>query len=142
MKCKDAMKRWVISVSPHDPIFLAAERMMQHGVGFLPVCGADNRPIGAITDRDIAIRAVAHRRSSSTAVEEVMSGDVLCLHEESELSRAEDLMMDHCKARIICTDDDGCVSGVISLSDVPSFENARKSGEVFARVAQREAQTF
>ncbi|MDP2344119.1 MAG: CBS domain-containing protein [Deltaproteobacteria bacterium] len=134
------MKRWVISVFPGDSILLAAERMLQHDVGFLPVCGSDNRPIGAITDRDIAVRAVAKGLSAQTRVSEVMTAEVLCLHHESELRAAEQMMMDHGKARIICIDDDGCVSGVISLSDLPNFENARKSGEVFAKVSEREAQ--
>ena len=141
MNVSDAMTRDVQIANPDQTIQQAAKLMAAIDSGALPV-GEKDKLVGIITDRDIAIRAVAHRRSSSTAVEEVMSGDVLCLHEESELARAEELMMDHCKARIICTDDDGCVSGVISLSDVPSFETARKSGEVFARVTQREAQTF
>ena len=140
MKCKDAMKRWVISVSPTDSILLAAERMLQHDVGFLPVVGEDNRPIGAITDRDIAVRAVARGQPTSNRVADVMSNDVLCVHQDSDLRAAEQLMMDHSKARIMCIDDDGCVSGVISLSDLPNFENARKSGEVFAKVSERESQ--
>ena len=140
MKCKDAMKRWVISVAPNDSILRAAERMLQHDVGFLPVCGDDSRPIGAITDRDIAIRAVARGKPPSTPVAEVMSAEVLCLHEDAELRAAEQMMMDHGKGRIMCIDGDGCLCGVISLSDLPNFESARKSGEIFAKVSEREAQ--
>ncbi len=139
MKCKDVMKKWVVSVGPDDIVQLAAMKMREHGVGFLPVCGADHKAIGVITDRDIAIRAVAEGKAASTKVAAVMTADAVFVSIDDELSVAEDLMMRRQKSRILCTDASGAVSGVISLSDLPGFESTRKSGAVFAKVAEREA---
>ena len=138
MKCKDVMKKWVVSVSPDDIIQLAAMKMRDHGIGFLPVCTLDNHCVGVITDRDIAIRAVAEDQPATTKVAAVMSVETVTVDKNEELSAAEDLMMRRHKARILCTDDDG-VCGVISLSDIPGYESARRSGAVFGRVAEREA---
>jgi CBS domain-containing protein len=133
------MKKWVVFVSPDDVVQLAAVKMREHGVGFLPVCGVDNKPVGVITDRDIAIRAVAEGKPANTKVSAVMTADAVFVSDEDDLSAAEDLMVRRQKSRIMCTDDNGGVSGVISLSDLPGFESARKSGAVFAKVAEREA---
>ena len=139
MKCKDVMKKWVVSVSPDDVIQLAAVKMREHGVGFLPVCGLDNKPVGVITDRDIAIRAVAEGKPASTKVAAVMTAEAVHVSVDDDLSAAEDLMMRRQKSRIMCTDDNGGVAGVISLSDLPGYESTRKSGAVFAKIAERES---
>lgn len=49
-------------VSESDSLLTAAQRMRDLGVGSLPVCGADDRLHGIITDRDITVRCVAEGR--------------------------------------------------------------------------------
>ncbi len=135
-KCRDAMQMGVVFVIPDDDIQHAATKMRVHDIGFLPVCGSDHRPIGAVTDRDIAIRAVAEDKGSSTAVAEVMTMDAVCVSADASLAVAEALMMRTQKSRIMCVDDDGYLCGVISLSDLPGLESPRKSGAVFAKVTE------
>lgn len=47
--------------------------MVEHDCGEIPVVDGQRKPVGVITDRDIACRAVAEGRDANTAVREVMS---------------------------------------------------------------------
>jgi CBS domain-containing protein len=140
MKCHDVMKQDPVRANPTDSVQMAAESMRQFNVGFLPVVGPNEIPMGALTDRDIAMRVIAENKLSTTTVLDVMTRDCVTVREGSELSVAEDLMVTHQIARVmVVDDDDGHLKGVISLSDIPANESGRVFGAVFARVAEREA---
>ena len=141
MKCQDAMKRTVVTVGADDSISLAAKKMRDADIGFLPVIDSEGDPMGVITDRDIAVRAVAFDKDTQTRVKDVMTNEIVCVSADADLTEAEDLMVRHQKSRIVCTDDDGRVIGVISLSDIPTHESARRAGAVFSRITEREAHT-
>src|SRR5881394_111224 len=53
MKCQDIMSRNLETLTERDTIGRAARLMATTGVGFLPVCDADLRVIGVVTDRDL-----------------------------------------------------------------------------------------
>jgi CBS domain-containing protein len=59
MQCQQVMKQDVEFVTPEDNIHTAARKMRDKGVGFLPVCDENGKPVGTLTDRDIAIRVAA-----------------------------------------------------------------------------------
>jgi CBS domain-containing protein len=76
MKVSDAMSRDVQVASPTQTIRDAARIMAEIDAGVLPV-GDNDRLVGVITDRDIAIRAVAEGKAPTTKVRDVMSAEVL-----------------------------------------------------------------
>ena len=84
MKISKCMTRDVQLASPTQSIQDAAKMMAEIDAGSLPV-GQDNRLVGMITDRDIAIRAVAEGKSPDTPVREVMSQEVLYCFDDQEL---------------------------------------------------------
>src|SRR5215469_8759356 len=57
MRVAEIMTRDVEIVNPDDTLQTAAKMMGEINAGALPV-GANNRLVGMITDRDIAVRAV------------------------------------------------------------------------------------
>jgi predicted transcriptional regulator len=69
---KDLMSPDVQVISPDATIREAAEHMREGDFGMMPV-GEDDRMIGTISDRDIAIRAVAEGKDAGTKVRDVMS---------------------------------------------------------------------
>ena len=73
MRCEDIMKRDVECIDPTQPVQEAARRMRDANVGFLPVCDSSKKVLGAITDRDIAIRIVAEGRPPTTTAADVMT---------------------------------------------------------------------
>ena len=77
-------ERWVDIAAPHETIQQAAERMHQHTVGALVIVGNGNVPVGIVTDRDLVIRGVAHRRDADTTrLSDVMSTPVTTVLEDS-----------------------------------------------------------
>jgi CBS domain-containing protein len=137
MKCKDIMKTDVESISPPSSIQKAAMLMRAQNVGFLPVCEAGLRIVGAVTDRDIAIRAVAEGLPASTPVSELMSRDIVACQVDDDLDQARILMAQHRKSRIVCVNREGRLEGVISLSDIAQLDE--ESGlETLRSVSSRE----
>ena len=68
MQCKQIMNQNVQFVRGDDEVGSAAETMRNAEIGFLPVCDLENNKIvGTLTDRDIAIRLVAERKEPSYA---------------------------------------------------------------------------
>ena len=72
MKVREAMTRDVQLVKPEQPISEAAKLMAKLDIGALPV-EENDRLVGMITDRDIAVRAVAAGRGPDTPIRDVMS---------------------------------------------------------------------
>lgn len=139
-KCVDVMKREVAHVGPDDQVLRAAQLMRDRDVGFLPVCQADGKIVGVITDRDLAVRVVADRLDPTTAVRQVMNREVVACAADDDLTRAEDLMAKHRKSRLAVCDADDRVIGVISLSDVAKREDRPEAaGTTLRHVSAREA---
>src|SRR4030095_16206249 len=123
MLCETLMKSSVECVTPDESVVSAARLMRDGNFGFLPVCEEySGRVLGAITDRDIALRLVAERRPLWTRVEDVMTRDVIAGRPEEELEAAEELMAENQVSRIMCIDEDEQVAGVISLSDIAQLD--------------------
>src|SRR5436190_24221500 len=123
MRCDQVMKRLVHFVSPADSLRAAAQMMRDKDVGFLVVCDHEDAVIGVITDRDIVLRAAADDRAmSATRVETAMSPDVITVRPAQDVADAEALMRDQHKSRMVVTDDDGTLRGVLSLSDIAQYE--------------------
>ena len=139
MRCEEIMKRDVECVESADPVQVAARRMRDANVGFLPVCDSSRKVLGAITDRDIALRIVADGRPPTIAVGDVMSREVVACRPGDDVRLAEQLMGKHHKSRMICTDEEWRLLGVISLSDIAQVEEASRASETMKQVTEREA---
>ena len=88
---KDVMSRSVHLVSPDATLKEAAALMRDKGFGMLPVSEND-RMIGTITDRDIAIRGVAEGKTAETTVREVMTKDLVWAYEEETVEQGASKM--------------------------------------------------
>lgn len=140
MQCLQVMKHDFESVGPSDNVHTAARRMRDRGIGFLPVVDEDRRPIGTLTDRDIAVRVAAEdSRPSNVGVREVMTTELVFCKPTDDLRVAEERMAESRKSRIICCDDAGRIVGVISLSDViEREEDDRLAAYTMRLIAGRE----
>jgi CBS domain-containing protein len=138
MLCEQLMKQLVECVSPKDTVRDAAQRMRSMNIGFLPVCDDERRVLGTVTDRDIALRIVAANKPSSTPIEEIMTREVVACRPGDSVTQARHVMGEHQKSRLLCTDEDGHLVGVISLSDLAESEPAG-AARTLREVALREA---
>lgn len=117
-----------------DTIRDAAKTMKEENVGFLPVCDPDEKPIGALTDRDITIRAVAEGRSLDDDVTTVMTRDVIGCRVGDDLKDVEQKMRDHQTSRVMVCDEGGKLRGVVSLQDIAESESEHETGQTLQQV--------
>ncbi|MBI2892351.1 MAG: CBS domain-containing protein [Deltaproteobacteria bacterium] len=143
MRCEEIMKTNVECLKQEDNVQLASQRMRDANVGFLPVCDANRKVIGTLTDRDIVLRCcTGDRLPSAVKVSEAMTREVISCRPQDDIHKAEELMAKHHKSRIIVTDDQGIIQGVISLSDIAQREDPKQTGQTMRQVSSREARTY
>lgn len=118
MLCRDAMTEKVESLRVNHTVQDAARRMREAKVGFLPICDDSGRVVGTVTDRDLTVRALAEGRDATTRVGDLMSRDIVACRPSDDIRIAQDLMARRHKARIVCTEADGRLVGVLGLSDL------------------------
>ncbi len=138
MRCEQIMKKDVECISPRDSVQEAAARMRDDGIGFLPVCDQSRKVLGTVTDRDIAIRVVAANKLGSTAIEDVMTHEVIACWPSDDIRDVERTMARDHKSRIMCVDDGGRLLGVISLSDIAQHDTQDRASETLRGVSERE----
>ena len=117
MKVREAMTGNVRLTSPDRSIREAAQMMIDQDIGALPV-GEDDRLVGMITDRDIAVRAVAQGLGPDTKIRDVMSEDVLYCFEDEDLDDAAQNMGDIKVRRLPVLNRDKRLVGIISISEI------------------------
>jgi CBS domain-containing protein len=137
MKVRDVMTHEVECVGPQATLQEAAARMKSLDVGPIPVCEAD-RVIGILTDRDIVVRAVAEGRDArSTRVQEVMTRDLVCAHEDDDVKDAARLMKEHQVRRVIVLTRDNRLAGIVSTKDIAVDTGDKKlAGDVLEKVSE------
>ena len=137
MLLRDVMTRHVEEIPPQASLQDAAEKMKSLDVGALPVCEND-KLIGMLTDRDIAIRSVAAGKDpKNTCVSDAMTGDVCWCYEDEDVQKAIRLMEDRQIRRLVVMDHDKHAVGIVSLGDLATrIRNDRLSGEVLERVSE------
>ena len=135
MKVCDCMSRDVQIASPTQSIRDAAKMMAEIDAGVLPV-GENDRLVGVITDRDIAIRAVAEGKAPTTKVGDVMSHEVLYCFEDEEVEAIAQNMAEMKVRRMPVVNRDKRLVGIISLGDVARTEDARTTGRAVSEISE------
>ncbi len=140
MLCKEIMKSEVECYRTTDSVMEIARRMREVNIGFVPICDKDGHPLGTLTDRDIAVRVAAEdKKASRVHAGEVMTHETVTCREGDDVERAEELMAEHHKSRIMVVDDHDHLVGVISVSDLIADESDAKAVATVRRIAEREA---
>ena len=104
--------------APSTSIVEAARRMRDEDVGALPV-GEDDRLVGMVTDRDIAVRGVAEGKApDDCAVRDVMSDGIYWCYDDEDAERAAEVMAEHKVRRLPIVNRDKRLVGVVSLADL------------------------
>jgi CBS domain-containing protein len=117
-----------------DSVLECARLMKEGSIGFVPVCSDDGRPIGAVTDRDLALRVLAEGRSADEPISAFMTKDVIACRVGDDVKEAERLMREHRKSRVMVCDEGGRLVGVMSLQDLAETESDEETGETLQQV--------
>jgi CBS domain-containing protein len=134
MKVREAMTADVRLVNPTQTLREAARLMADCDIGSLPV-GDNDRLIGVITDRDIAVRAVADGRGPDTPIDEVMSREVKYCFDDEDLDAVADNMGQIQVRRLPVVNRDKRLVGIVSLGDVAACGKPAKTGKAVAGIS-------
>ena len=117
MKVRDCMTRQVLTTTPQESLQTAAKLMLESDIGFIPVEDGE-RLVGMLTDRDIAVRAVARGLGPETRVRDVMTAQVLYCFEDADIDDVADNMADIQVRRLPVVDGDKRLVGIITTGDL------------------------
>ena len=135
MKVSEAMTRDVRVANPDQSIREAAQMMVDLDAGALPV-GAEDRLIGMITDRDIAIRGVAKGRTPDTPVRDVMTADVKYCFEDEEIEDVARNMADIQVRRLPVVNREKRLVGIIAIADLAANEDMEVVGAAVSGISE------
>jgi len=128
MRVSEAMTRGVKLCTPGQTIREVARTMAEIDAGAMPV-GEGDRLVGMITDRDIAVRAVAQGKGPDTPVREVMSAEgLMYCYEDEELDHVAKNMGEIQVRRLPVLDRNKRLVGIVSLADIAQSAGVRPAG--------------
>jgi CBS domain-containing protein len=134
MLVRDVMAKSTTGLEPTTPIVEAARLMASHKMGILPVLDGKN-VVGVVTDRDIAVRAVAQGLDLQSSVDQIMSRDVSVCQDTLPVGFALDQMEREQRRRLPVMSADGKVVGLVSLADAARhYDDMLKVIRVFNHV--------
>jgi len=135
MNIGDVMTRDVRLTSPQQSIHKAARTMADIGSGILPVREND-RLVGIITDRDIAIRAVAAGKGPDTAVRDVMTEDIRYCFEDDDIGDVAASMAKLKVRRLPVLSRDKRLVGIVSIGDIAVATGPEPAGAVVEAISR------
>ena len=117
MRLREFMQSPVYACAPTSTLSMAAREMEAHNVGCLVVTDEDEKIVGIVTDRDLAL-CFAHRRTASTTVEEIMSRHVVTIPDDADIDQAAAVMDGRGVRRLPVADVRGRAIGMVCLDDL------------------------
>src|SRR6516165_6484517 len=135
MQVSEAMTNDVRIASPNQTIRDAARLMAQIDAGVLPV-GENDRLVGMITDRDIAIRAIGADKGPQTPIREIMSKEVMYCFDDDELDDIVQNMADIKVRRLPVLDHNKRLVGILSLGDIALTDGAGSAGSALCGISE------
>ena len=123
MKLKELMTKQVLTVHPEEQVSVAARIMARNNIGSIPVCDAQGRLCGLVTDRDLVVRCMAAEGMQRMKVRDVMTGNVITAVPEMDAAMAAHLMGRR-QIRRLPVVENGKLCGMVSLGDLASREES------------------
>ena len=137
MQIREVMTSDVRLVDPKTTLKDAAQMMREGDFGLLPI-GENDRLVGTITDRDIAIRAVANGKDpNSTTVRDAMSQGIFYCFEDQSVDEVAAMMGDKQVRRMPVLDRDKRLVGIVALGDLATRRGADDdAGEALSDISR------
>ncbi len=107
----------IVTADPDTPVATVVATLAERNVGSV-VVAEDDRPVGIVTDRHIALALEERPDLTERAVEEIMTENPVTVGRDTDLFDAIRTLRDHEVRRVPVVDDDGRLSGILSLDDV------------------------
>jgi CBS domain-containing protein len=133
-KAADIMHRGAECIGENETLDMAAGKMRDLRVGALPICGADDRLHGIVTDRDIVVRCIAEGHDPRTTMaRELAQGTPIWVDVQADENEVLRLMEQH-KIRRLPVIENHRLVGMISEADVVNHLGEHKVGEFTSEI--------
>ncbi|ACO04251.1 MAG TPA: CBS domain-containing protein [Persephonella sp.] len=116
MGIKNVARKEVITASPDTPVKDVAKLMRDKNVGSVVIV-ENNRPVGIVTDRDIAIRVLGNDQPAEIPVKNIMTENPVTLKEDEGIFEALERVKDVGVRRFPVVDNDGNLTGIVTIDD-------------------------
>lgn len=116
MPVSDLARNEPVTAAPDEPLQQLASTMRDERIGSV-IVEQDGEPVGIVTDRDIAVRAVADGGADGRTASDVMTEEPCCVDGDTGLLELTQEMCDNAVRRIPVMED-GELSGIITFDDV------------------------
>lgn len=111
------LARKAVTSEPHEPLCVAARLMEQENVGAIVVVERD-RPVGILTDRDLALAVCLHRADPRDSIQSRMTCPVDTIREDQGVYNATQKMTELAVRRLPVVDKHGRLVGIVSVDDL------------------------
>jgi len=120
MKLNEIFTRSVVTARPEDTLATIALKMQEHNIGTIVIV-KERRPVGIVTDRDLALALGAQGFSPQSQVQKVMTLHVLAIPEDTGVYSATRFMRERKVRRLPIVDREDRLVGIVTLDDLLSF---------------------
>jgi CBS domain-containing protein len=117
MKLGSLFTNEVVTAKPADSLATVAKLMEEHNVGTV-VLAEGQRPVGIVTDRDLALALGVQGHSPQVPVQEVMTCPITTMGHHEGIFKATQHMQENAIRRLVVVDDVGRLVGLVSLDDL------------------------
>jgi CBS domain-containing protein len=133
---RDVMTSEPRTIDAGQSVAYAAKMMRDEDVGLAPIV-EDDRFIGMLTDRDIAVRVVAEGKNpNEVTVGEVASKQVVTIDPQQDLAEALRIMAKHQVRRLPVVEEDGRLVGIVAQADVAREGDDKQTGALVEEISQ------
>lgn len=128
LRCEDVMTRNPRTCAPNQSLLDCIRLLKELDVGYVPIT-QDNRLLGVITDRDIALALSRDERPSALRISQYMTRDPIACRPNDDVFDAQRAMEEHQIRRMPVVDEDNRLLGVIATADLARHARNRRELE-------------
>ena len=139
MKVKHVMTRDPACCTPDTTLRAVAEMFVDHDCGAVPVVESHEsmKPLGIVTDRDIACRAIAKGANAlDLSARDCMTSPCVTVREDQSLDECIEAMEENRVRRLIVVDEFDRCCGIVSQADIALHAPKRKTAEVVREISE------
>lgn len=139
MNVQEIMTKDPACCTPDTGLQEVAKMMVDNDCGCIPIVDSENskKPIGIITDRDIATRVVAEGRNPlDLTANDAMTKNVVTVTPQTSVEECCNLMEEHQLRRIAVVDQNGACCGIVAQADIAMNADERETAEVVQEVSK------
>jgi CBS domain-containing protein len=139
MHVKDIMTETPMCCTRETSLQDVAQLMCDNDCGSIPVVENTEtaKPVGIVTDRDIACKAVATGKNpAKMKVSEIMSSPCITVAPDDTLEHCCKTLEENRVRRVLVIDDEGSCCGIVAQADIARMAPAHETAEVLREVSQ------